>query len=436
VPTATATPTATSTEEAETVTPTATSTEEAETVTPTATSTEEAETVTPTATSTEEAETATPTATATDTEPTATHTSTPTATATKTPTPTGTVVTVTPTKTLTPTPTTTVQVVIKKYYVSSSSDSQVDGIKFDDEDILVYDIATDSWSMLFDGSDVGVGKTDVDAFHINPDGSILMSFVHPVNFPAPLGKVDDSDIVKFIPTQLGDTTAGSFEMYFDASDVGLDTGSEDIDAFSFTPDGRLVISTYGKANVPGVEGRDEDLLLFTATSFGANTQGTWSFYFDGSDVELTEGSEDVNSLDIDPLTGDLYLGTRGNYVAKSNNTISGDYNDIFRCVSQTLGDNTVCTFSVAFNGDAIRFFKRIDTVQIGWGPAAFEQVAALQAAGTLADIPPYDVDADDLDFTDPDIDVNDSAQESENGKVFTPLIQVNPSTRTNNVYEP
>jgi hypothetical protein len=115
VPTATATPTATSTEEAETVTPTATSTEEAETATPTATSTEEAETVTPTATSTEEAETATPTATATDTEPTATHTSTPTATATDdsgggntpTSTPTSTATTVPTAATSTPTPTTT-----------------------------------------------------------------------------------------------------------------------------------------------------------------------------------------------------------------------------------------------------------------------------------------------------------------------------------------
>jgi hypothetical protein len=344
-------------------------------------------------------------------------------------------VTVTPTKTLTPTPTTTAQLVIKKYYVSSSSDSRVDNIKFDDEDILVYDIATDRWSMLFDGSDVGLGKTDVDAFRVNPDGSILMSFVHTVNFPAPLGKVDDSDIVKFIPTQLGDTTAGSFEMYFDGSDVGLETGNEDIDAFSFTADGRLVVSTYGRVNVPGVEGRDEDLLVFTATSFGVNTQGTWSLYFDGSDVELTEGGEDVNGVDIDPLTGNLYLVTRGNYVAKSNNSISGDYNDIFRCVLQTVGDTTVCTFSSVFNGDAIRFFKRIDTAQIGWGPAAFEQLGALQAAGVSADIPPYDIDADELDLTDSDIDEFDVAQEAENGKVYMALIRVSPSTRTD-MYQP
>lgn len=388
-------------------------------------------TATPTTTATET--TPTPTATATDVNPTATHT--PTATATKTATPTGTVITVTPTNTLTPTPTATVQTGIKKYYVSSSSDSKVDGIKFDDEDILVYDIATGVWRMLFDGSDVGLGKTDIDAFHINDDGSILLSFVHAVKFPDPLGKVDDSDIVKFIPTQLGDNTAGAFELYFDASDVGLDTGSEDIDAISFTADGRLVISTYGTVKVPGVEAKDEDLLVFTPTSLGANTQGVWALYFDGSDVELTEGSEDVDSLNIDPHTGDLYLATRGNYIAKSNNTISGDYNDVFRCVPQTLGDTTICTFSAVFNGDALRFFKRIDTAQMGWGPAALERLTAVQAAGAPTDIAPYDVDPDDLDMTDSEIDAHDEAQESENGKMYTPLIHVNPSTRIN-PYEP
>lgn len=321
----------------------------------------------------------------------------------------------------------------KRYFVSSSSGSEVDGIDFDDEDILVYDIASDKWSMLFDGSDVGLHHTDVDAFRVNTDGTILMSFSHAVNFPAPLGKVDDSDIVKFIPTQLGDTTSGTFELYFDGSDAGLETGSEDIDALSITPDGRLVISTYGTVKVPGLEAKDEDLLVFTATSLGENTQGTWALYFDGSDVELTEGGEDVDSLDIHPITGELYLATRGNYIAKGTNTISGDYNDVFRCLAQTLGDTTVCTFAALFNGDAIRFFKRIDTAQVEWSTVALDRL--VEGTGTPSDIPPYDVDADDLDRSDPEIDAFDVAQELENGQSFVPLIHVNPSNR-NDLYEP
>lgn len=407
-PTVPTLPSPTITETPDTPTPTGTPdtptpTETPETPTPTGTETTETPTVTTTP------ETPTPTETATATEPTATPTNTPT----------GTLPTATPTATNTP------GVVMKKYYVSSSSNGRVDSIQYRDEDILVYDLATNTWSMLFDGSDVGIRETDVDAFHINADGTILMSFVHPVNFPAPLGKVDDSDIVKFTPTQLGNTTAGTFTMYFDGSDVGLTTGSEDIDALSFTADGRLVISTYGTANVPGISEsvRDEDLLAFTATSWGENTQGTWALYFDGSDVELTQGSEDITSVAIYTANGDIYLATRGNYIAKSNNTVSGDNNDIFGCTPQSLGDNTVCTFVLIFNGDAIRFFTRIDTAQILWAPAAVDQLATVQSAAATEDDPAqYTVDADDLDSTDPEIDSFDNAQEADNSVLDLPLI--------------
>ena len=40
-----------------------------------------------------------------------------------------------------------------------------------------------------------------------------------------VGVVEGRDIVRFVPTSLGETTAGSFEMYFDGSDVNLDSGS-------------------------------------------------------------------------------------------------------------------------------------------------------------------------------------------------------------------
>jgi len=277
--------------------------------------------------------------------------------------------------------------------------------------------------MVFDGSDVKVGRTDLDAFFINDDGSILMSFVHPINFPAPLGKVDDSDIVRFIPTQLGGTTAGTFELYFDGSDVGLATGNEDIDTFGFAPDGRLLISTYGRVNVPGVSGRDEDLLIFTATSFGDNTQGTWALYFDGSDVDLTQGSEDVNALFVHAPTGDLYLVARANYTAVSNNSVSGDYNDIFRCTPQSLGDTTVCTFANIFNGDAVRFFKRIDAFMVIFGPITANNVTTVQSADLFNDdLPQYEVDTDDLDFTDDDVDEFDAAQEADNTQLLLPII--------------
>ena len=72
------------------------------------------------------------------------------------------------------------------------------------------------------------------------------------------------------------------------------------------PDGRLLISTSGKATVPGVTAEDEDLLLFTPAvgGLGANTAGTWSLLLDGSDVGLTSDNEDLDAIALLSLTGD------------------------------------------------------------------------------------------------------------------------------------
>lgn len=120
----------------------------------------------------------------------------------------------TPTPTLTPTPSPHNDIL----YLSSTLGGSAGGVTFADEDILAYNTASGAWSMVFDGSDVGT-KTDLDAFELQSDGSILMSFAaSSTNVPG-LGAVDDSDIVRFIPTSLGSNTAGTFEWYFDGSDV-------------------------------------------------------------------------------------------------------------------------------------------------------------------------------------------------------------------------
>ena len=75
---------------------------------------------------------------------------------------------------------------------------------------------------------------------------------------AGLGTVDDSDILRFTPSALGDNTAGSFALHFDGSDVGLTTNGEDIGAVEETADGNLLISTTGRPDI--------DSSLFEATS--------------------------------------------------------------------------------------------------------------------------------------------------------------------------
>jgi hypothetical protein len=145
--------------------------------------------------------------------------------------------------------------------------------------------------------------------------------------------------------------------------VGLTTSGEDIDAIDFAPDGRLLLSTVGSFSVSGASGADEDLVAFAATSLGATTTGSWSLYFDGSDVGLSNSSsEDVNGLWVDPSTGEIYLSTVGAYSA---NGASGSGADVFICTPGLLGATTSCSFRVYWAGAAAGWGAEVtDGIQI------------------------------------------------------------------------
>jgi hypothetical protein len=192
-------------------------------------------------------------------------------------------------------------------YISSSSVGEIEGIPFDNEDILVYNWQTASWSVYFDGSACGLANVDVEAFDFtlpDQDGVSypVMAFDVPVDIPG-LGWVDDSDIVKYVGSC-------QFELFFDGSVYGLTRKSENINAISFMPDGRLVISTNGYTNVKGhatgtFKGRGQDLWIFDFAT------EKFTFYFDGSDVDLVKRAEIIDGLWIDKVPNhdpNLYLG--------------------------------------------------------------------------------------------------------------------------------
>jgi Zn-dependent M28 family amino/carboxypeptidase len=313
--------------------------------------------------------------------PTPTNSSTPTATATITPTPTETSIptaTFTPTDTGTPTETPTASntptftqtptqtntpLPGALLYLGSSTAGTAGSVAFQDEDILVKNMGSGTWSMYIDGSDIGLTNTDIDAFEKLNDGSVLMSFDSDFTLTG-FGTVDDSDILRFTPTSTGDTTAGAWSWYFDGSDVGLTTTDEDIDAFDLLPDGRLIMSFLGNVSVTGVSGVDEDLLAFTPSQLGATTSGTWAWYFDGSDVGLsTTSNEDVNGVWVD-TAGKVYLTTLGNF---SVTGVSGDGSDIFTCTPGSLGSTTTCTWAMYWDG-SLNGFSGEDTDSISIAP--------------------------------------------------------------------
>ncbi len=248
-------------------------------------------------------------------------------------------------------------------YLSFNSNGSVGSVAYMDEDIVTYNTVTGGWAMFFDGSDVGLKVTDIDALHIQDDGSILISLAQRLKVRG-LGKVDDSDIIKFVPTSVGENTAGTFVWYHDGSDVGLKKAGEDVDAIGFTPDGRLIISTIAAFRVPhtggsSVLGADDDLLVFNGTG-GSDTTGDWEMYFDGSDV--WDYTEDVWGIWADAATGDLYLSMQNAFTAGG---VSGDELDVFICHPLSLGTDTACNFEMYLDGSEAGFGgDRIDAFHV------------------------------------------------------------------------
>ena len=245
----------------------------------------------------------------------------------------------TPTHTVTPPP------LSDSFFASFAQNGSVGGVAFADEDIVRFD--GQNWILFFDGSDVGVGGIDLFGFSIVDADTILMAFSAGVTLNGMA--VTPYDIVRFDATSLGPTTAGTFSMYFNGGDVGFDSTAEKIDAVALLADGRLLISTTGNPSVPGVSARDEDVLVFTPTSLGTNTSGTWAMYFDASDVGLSDSSEDVDALQV--VNGSIYLSTSGAFAVSG---IAGAAEDVFVCTPVSLGDTSACNFNPAlfFDGSA------------------------------------------------------------------------------------
>jgi predicted outer membrane repeat protein len=268
----------------------------------------------------------------------ATFTPTPTHTNTLTHTP-----TFTPTNTFTPTATPTYS--YNPLLLSLTSNQTIGGVASADEDILRFD--GQNWILAFDGSDVGVGSSDLFAFSFLDGYSILMSFNSNVTVNGITAT--PQDVLRFDVTSFGSTTTGAWSLYFDGSDVGLDSSSEAIDSLTWLPDGRLLISTTGNPSLTGLSGAaDEDVLAFTPTTLGSNTSGSWAIYFDGSDVGLADSNnEDVDALDVTP-NGRIYLSTLGDF---SVNGISGADEDVFVCVPSSTGSTTACNYLLALYFD-------------------------------------------------------------------------------------
>jgi hypothetical protein len=252
------------------------------------------------------------------------------------------------------------------------------GLTVDNEDIVSFD-GTD-YSMVVDGSDLGLSALAIDAIEFVDADVILMSFTSSASLPGIAGTVDDSDIVKFTATQLGDTTAGTFELFFDGSDVGLETSSEDIEAIELLDDGRVLISTKGDFSVAQLTGQEEDIIALTPTSLGDTTAGSWSLYFDGNDVGLTDSGVDGISVGDD---GAIYLTSASSFSVPG---LSGKDEDVFVFNPSSLGEATAGTYdsTLLFDGSLNGAGADLKAIDITLAPITPQTSIDIRV---LADIP-------------------------------------------------
>lgn len=241
---------------------------------------------------------------------------------------------------------------------ANSNDTSLPGVgEVSPSDIVRLDGET--LTTFFRGSDVGLDTADIDAFAVVSETEILLSFASTVNISG-LGDVSSSDVVLFTATSLGSTTEGSFSMFFDGSQVGLNpSASTNVDAIELLENGNLLISTAGDFTLSIDDGgestvlnvRDEDLLEFTPDSVGAVTSGTWSVFLDGSDVDLTFGSEDIDAVSVG-ADGRIFLSTFGSFFVSG---FGGDNEDVFEFVPATLGEDSSGGYvsPIFFNGSEV-----------------------------------------------------------------------------------
>ena len=167
-----------------------------------------------------------------------------------------------------------------------------------DSDILrfipetVGEETTGSFEWYLDGSDVGLSARDedIDAIGMTADGRLLISTISHYRVPTHDGQLkgQDEDLLLFEATNMGKTTEGYWELYFDGSDVGLQ--EEDINgSWVDAQTGEIYLAVKNNFSLATINGSSKDIFVCTPLSVGEETACEYlpELYFDGLDAGFT-----------------------------------------------------------------------------------------------------------------------------------------------------
>lgn len=149
--------------------------------------------------------------------------------------------------------------------------------------------------------------------------------------------------------KLFDPSTGGMKNYFRTGNDWVVEPS--IDAFARLDQRRLLMSFASNGQPDGLEDAPEaavtgsDILMYTATELGTNTEGTWSMFFDGSDVGLAGGRANIDALAVAP-DGSLIISLQGAYRMDGLGIV--DDSALLRFRPTSLGSDTQGTWELLF----------------------------------------------------------------------------------------
>jgi len=136
--------------------------------------------------------------------------------------------------------------------LSTDDNATIAGLSFADEDLVEYDIAAATATLVFDGSAHFAGDEDIDGAYVYDDGRIALSTLTAATL-AGLA-FDDDDIVEYDPSSNTATLLFDGTAHFSAN--------ENIDTLQMLDDGRYFLSTDSDATLGGLTFSDADVVLY------------------------------------------------------------------------------------------------------------------------------------------------------------------------------
>ena len=169
------------------------------------------------------------------------------------------------------------------------SNATLGGVSFSDDELIEYNPATGVATSFFDFNGLlsGASDGDIDAFHVNPDGTFLFSVLNDqtFNYGTSTISVDREDLVLVDPVNM------TASMFFDGSEVATFSALDQISSASIDDQGRLVLSQggAGTTTLGGLTFGRGDLVAYDMTNDVAE------LLIDASTDIYSGNTEDINA---------------------------------------------------------------------------------------------------------------------------------------------